>query len=486
MTPSVSLKPDPKPESKPDLKVAAVSADRLHQSEAANIALRDGDPEDRTAPGSAARTGTSLLVRLTRGFFQLLLPVVVVAIGYAGYSYLKATKPQAPERPAKPAIYAVAAVPVTFATVQPQLTLYGSTVAGRQVEIRALVSGQVVETNPDLRDGGQIAAGATILSIDPFNYQAAIDETAALANEVAAKIREFEASLAVDQGNLTFARQQEALAETDLQRAEPLSRRGAVTERTVDDRRLVLNQRRQTVAQLTNNIEVWKARINQQKAVLNRLETARNLATRRLAETKLIAPFDAYVTDVGAQVGRMVGVNDRVATLIDRNRIEVAFTVTDRQFGRLARGAGGIEGREIEVRWNVGEKPLIYSATIDRVGASVSSEAGGVQVYALIDEPATGVGLRPGAFVEVRVPDTEFTEVAQLPSTAVFGGDTVFAIKDGKLVARKVTIVGASGSDVLLRGELKPGERIMTTRLSLPGEGVRVKEIATAGNSDGK
>ena len=457
---------------KPDLKVASETAVEPV------IARRDGPGRAIEPPPTAAAKPRSLGVRLTRGFFQLLLPILVIAGAVGIHQYLQATRPEAPKRTARPTVYAIQTVPVAFGTQQPQLKLFGTTVAGRQVEIRSLVAGQVIETSDNLRDGGKVAAGATILSIDPFNYKADLQENEAQAAETAAKIQEFEASLEVERGNLKFAREQAALAETDLQRARSLVGRGAVTERVVDDRRLILNQRRQTVTQMENNIRVWQARVAQQKAAVKRLETGRLRAAQRLTETKLVAPFNAYVTDVGAQVGRMVGVNDRVATLIDQDWIEVAFTVTDRQFGRLARGDGGIEGREVEVRWNVGEAPLVYRARIDRVGASVSSEAGGVQLYARVEKPAAGVGLRTGAFVEVRVPDTEFKKVASLPSTAVFDGDTVFVVKDGRLAGRKISIVSTSGANVLVRGAIEAGEKVMITRLSLPGDGVRVKDAA--------
>ncbi|MGI9476901.1 MAG: efflux RND transporter periplasmic adaptor subunit [Hyphomicrobiaceae bacterium] len=472
---------------KPDLKVASEAAVEPVVAKR-HVPQRTGNLPAQPAPSIAAR--------MTRGFFQLLLPVLVVAGGVAGYKYLQATKPEAPKRQAKPSVFAIKTVPVQFGTVQPQLRLFGNTVAGRQVEIRSLVAGQVVTTSDRLRDGGKIAAGATILTIDPFNFNADLQENEAQSAEAVARVEELKASLTVERGNLKFAREQAELAKTDLTRAKNLVQRGAVTERVVDDRRLILNQRRQAVTQMENNIRVWEARVTQQEAAIKRLETARRRAAQRLAETKLVAPFNAYVTDVGAQVGRMVSVNDRVATLIDRDWIEVAFTVTDRQFGRLARGAGGIEGRVVEVRWNVGESPLVYAAKIDRVGANVSSEAGGVQLFARVDEPAEGVGLRPGAFVEVRVPDTEFSEVASLPSTAVFNGTTVFIVKDGKLAARDVNIVSTSGSNVLVRGALEAGDNVMITRLSLPGDGVRVNDLgaeqtnraaATAGGkSDGQ
>jgi membrane fusion protein, multidrug efflux system len=456
----------------PDLKIAP-------GPDAPRVGTGEGDNRD-TVPRSPAEpvAARSLSTRIIRGFFQLLLPFAVIAAGVGGYNYLKSTKPPTPKRLAKPTVFAVNAIPVRFANVRPKLVLFGNTVAGRKVEIRSLVAGQVVSTSDSLRDGGTIPVGATILTIDPFNFKSTLAETKAQAAEATAKIQEYKASIANERSNLVFAKEQVKLARTDLDRAVPLSRRGTVSKRTVDDRRLTVSQRLQAIALIENNIKVWEARIAQQQAALIRLETAGRRAEQRLAETKLKAPFNAYVTDVGAQVGRMLSVNDRVATLIDLDWIEIAFTVTDRQFGRLARGEGGINGREVEVRWNIGDKPIIYRAKIDRVGANVLSEAGGVQVYARVENPAKGVGLHPGAFVELRVPDTEFTDVARLPSAAVFNGNTVYVIAEGKLSARKIAIVSTSGSDVLVRGNIKAGERIMSTRLSLPGDGVRVRVIA--------
>ncbi len=37
-------------------------------------------------------------------------------------------------------------------------------------------------------------------------------------------------------------------------------------------------------------------------------------------------------------------------------------------------------------------------------------------------------------------------------------------------------VVGAAGKDILVRGGIAPGERVITTRLSNAGEGVKVRE----------
>lgn len=444
--------------------------------------IKTSDPtKAETAPGTVSTViedapKRGLAVRLVRGFFQVLLPLVVLAAALGIYSYLKSTKPAARKRPPQEAVFAVRSIPVAFANYQPFLTLYGTTVAGREVELRSLVAGKVERAGAQLLAGGEVKAGDTLIEIDPFDYRIAISEIDAQLAEARAKIAETTASIAVETGNLSSAKEQLAIAAVDLKRAESLGQRGTVSKRTIDDRRLIAVQRRQQVAQSQNNLLVWEARKKQQTATIARLETTLERARKRLVETKLKAPFNAYVTDVGAQVGRMLNVNDRVATLIDRDWIDVRFTLTDRQFGRLRTGGGDFIGRDVEVRWNVGRDPLVYKAKIERIDGRVSAESGGVQVYARIANPRQPVAVRPGIFVEVRVADTTFERVAKVPGEAVYDASTVYAVVDGRLKARKISVIGTSGSDLLIEGEIKAGEKVLVTRLSRPGDGVLVKE----------
>jgi RND family efflux transporter MFP subunit len=235
-------------------------------------------------------------------------------------------------------------------------------------------------------------------------------------------------------------------------------------------------QRQQAADQIENNLPVWEARIAQQIAAVSRIDTAIERAQRRLTETELRAPFSAFVTEVGAQVGRLVSSNDKVATLIDRNWIEVRFNLTDEQFGRIVAKEGPLDGRQVEVRWVLGNNTFTYTATIERIGARISSATGGVEVYARIKDPSQPVPLHPGAFVEIDVPDTKFNSAFRLPSTALYSGNTVYVIEKERLIPRKVRVIGGIENDILIEGEISDGDRVMITRISTPGEGVKVTE----------
>lgn len=446
----------------------------------------EADPEQKPgegarAPGSVGavqRAGAGgVIFKVLRVLAQVILPVLVVAAGVGGYKYFLATKPEPPRMPKAERAYNVRSAVVTLADVRPTITLYGNTVAGREVDIRALVAGRVIETSADLREGGLVDQGGELLKIDPLDYETELKQTQAQVDEARSKIKEYQASINIAQSSLAYARRQVELAQKDIERAEPLVARGATSEKTLDDRRQVLLQRQQAADQLDNEVAVWNARIAQQEAVAERLEAQIGRARQRLKETELKAPFAAYVSDVAAQVGRMLSVNDKVATLIDRDRVDVRFTLTDEQYGRIVSSDGDLRGRDIDVQWRLGTTTFTYAATVERVGARISAASGGVEVYARVKNPREPQDLRPGAFVTIEVPDATFKNVVVVPSTALYEGDKVYVIKDERLTGRPVEVVGAEGKKLLVRGSLQNGEHVLTSRISTPGDGVRVNEV---------
>ncbi|MGF1649569.1 MAG: efflux RND transporter periplasmic adaptor subunit [Hyphomicrobiaceae bacterium] len=462
---------------RPRSGTGAVEPANVRRLERAPASSSELTTESHGPSGKAERPRRSLAAWLALQVARAVLPLALIAAAFAAHQYLIATKPVVVPRPVVETRFPVEAATVEVGRVQPTLEVFGTTFAGREVELRALVAGRVAETGPNLRDGARVEAGETLIRIDGLEYDLALDETLAQRTETTARIAEFEASLAVERANLSFLNDQLAIASDDLRRAEQLSQRGTLADRAVDDRRLVVSQRRQAATQVENSISVWEARIAQQKAALERLAAAETRARQRREETVLVAPFDAYVADVATQVGRMMGINDRVATLIDRDWIEVRFTLSDAEYGRLAAAHEEMIGRPISVEWRIGDGAVRFTGRVERVAPRVSSATGGVELVARVNDPDGAVALRPGAFVTVLLPGVMFNDVISLPAAAVIGQSHVFAIVDGRLEQRAVSIVGMDGERLLVRGQLEAGEQVLLTRLSAAGTGVAVTVV---------
>lgn len=409
---------------------------------------------------------------------QILLVLLVGVVGMQIYDYLVSTKPEIKKRAKTAQVWPVEVVTLDFKNHQPELRLFGQTVASRQVELRALVAGEVVETGPGLREGSIVKKNDTLLVINRFDYQVALADAEAALAEAKARLAEIQALIDQERDALRFARQQARLARRDVRRAEKLVKKGSVSKKLLDDRRLVLSQREEAVKRSQNNLKVQKARLGQQRAALKRAQWKLKQARRNLDLTVLKAPFDAYVSEVRAQLGRRLSSNDPVARLYDRHQMDVRFTLSDRQYGRILGYGGDLRGRPVRVLWRVGETPIVYHGKVERVAAQIASNKGGVELFARIDNPLKPMPLRAGAFVEVFLPDRAYEKVASVPQTAVYEGQYVFAVRKGRLKRIKIEVVGHAGDALLIRGEgLRNGSKVLTTRLTVVDDGLPVKII---------
>jgi len=407
---------------------------------------------------------------------KTLAPVLVLALSIVTFVGLKATKPEVPQRLAHEQVWAVKAIEADVKTYRPELILYGRTVAGRRVDLRSLVAGEVTQTGTHLREGGIVSNGEFLLRIDPFQYEGKLVEAKAKLAEARAKSREIEAIIESEKDALNRSKDQLEIAKRDLERAVPLAKKGTVSQKVADDRRMIVSEREQGLDQRANNLDIQQARAAQQRAVISQLDWGVRQAKRNLEDTVLEAPFDAYVTNVRAERGRIVSANDPVATLLDANWVDVRFTLSDRQYGRIVSSDQTLICREVKILWHVGDKPIVYKAHIERVGAEIAAEKGGVEIYARIGTPSDPTPIRPGAFVEVRMPDRTYEHVTALPQTSLYGGKLVYVIEKGRMKARSVDLVGATGSQILVRGQIVKGDKVITTRLTAAQDGVRVEE----------
>ena len=410
-----------------------------------------------------------------RRVLLVLVPIVLLAAGAVGASYLIRTKPRVEPAPPTERVWTVNSVPVRLSDVQPDIRLFGKIFAARQVQVRALVPGQVVELHPNLVEGGLVRRGEVILAIDEFEYRSALKESEARLAEARARIVEREAKRNAETQALRRDREILAVLARDLKRARELRKRGNISIQSLDQKRLELSRQQRAIVLRRNGIDAEAARLEQEKATIERLDVAVQRARYDLQRTRLRAPFDGVFRNVTAQAGKRLGIADSVGNLIDTGRLEARFHISDAQYGRLTSTDRGVIGRPARAIWRVGQRKLVLKAVIARVGAQIDAASGGVELFARIDDREAALSLRPGAFVEVHIPDRVYPDVARVPETVLHPGNVVYGVEDGRLVARRAEIVGRVGNDVLLRGELTEGEPLVTTQSVTIAPGLRVE-----------
>ncbi len=414
-----------------------------------------------------------------RTLAKFVLPVVILAVAVVGFAYLRATRPQATPAPIQEKVWPVSAVTAKFIDVRPEISEFGTVVAGSVVELRPLVAGRIVELGPNFYEGAVVRAGEKLIKIDPFDYQIEVDDKKAALTESGARLKETKAELRTERRMLKIAKAQSGLRERDLERKRNLSARGTLSRKARDDAWIAFNEATQSVEIRKQLILRLGARAEQQTASVVRAKAVLKRARRNLDETVLIASMDGFLAGASAAVGQRVSTSDRIARLIVASRMEVSFQLTQRDFGRLT-GDGGrgatsqLIGKKLRVNWRVGEELFAYEAVIERLGAEIDTASGGIGIYARIVAPDLASPLRPGAFVDVIVPGKKYRAVLRLPEGAIMDDGSIYVVEDGRLAGHPAEIMRRVTGGVLVRADIAEGAQVVTTRFPEIGPGIRV------------
>jgi len=437
------------------------------------IELEVEEPQKITRSGASGKN--VMVVSVVRVIAQFLLMAAILFGGFFLMNRLIDAKEEPPSRPPFKTVYTVDTVVASAGDFQPNMIAYGEVQASKTVDLRSLVAGKIVDVNPQLRVGGRVEKGELLFQVDRFNYETALASAQSNATETRARIAENEAMIAIEMARIESLREQLELAQSDLERITRLQETGSATTKAVEDRKLIVSQRTQSLQQSELNLSVETARKQQLQAVLARFERSIQQAQRDLEDTSFLAPMTGVVSENNASEGRLLGANDMVISMYRDDLLEVRFTLTDQRFGRIQSDKDGVMGREVEVIWSVGGEEFRYPAVIDRIGAQITSDRGGVEVIARIQADVKETPLRPGAFVEIIVPDKVFEAKYKIPETALYDNDTVYVDIEGQLVARKIRLLARDGNAIIVEGELNDGERVLTTRIAEISEGLNVR-----------
>ncbi len=412
---------------------------------------------------------------MLRIIFKIILPLLILSVGGGAFAYFLATKPVEKPVPVKERVWNVAVQDVRLSDRAPSLSLFGTLIAARDVELRSLVAGEVIRVGEIFKEGAVLEKGDLLVEIDPFDYEAALAEKKASALEARSRLEELKATERSDRASLARDKEILALDIRNLKRSEKLAKRGNLSDKALDDARSALSRQRQQVEQRSAQLDIQQARIGQQQAVLQRLEVGIKRAERDLTHTRLVAPFKGYVSQIEAELGKRLDARDKVARFTDAGQLEVSFHMSNRQYGILGASRDGVIGRPVSVSWKAGSRNHVFNGTIARIGSEISADTGGIQIYAVLDRTAAVAKVRPGAFVEVTLTGETYVNALEVPEHAVYGDKIVYVVSNGRLEERAVTTLYNNGDSLLISGELKDGDKLVTTSFAEIGPGLKVE-----------
>jgi RND family efflux transporter MFP subunit len=321
-----------------------------------------------------------------------------------------------------PGSAAASAPPVSVTTVRAQrrdlpqlLATTGTVTPLSSVDVKPQVTSQV--TAVLVREGQFVRAGELLFTLD-----ARTDE---------ANVAKALAQLVRDEAGLADAKRQ-------LARSRELLAQNFVSQGAVD----------------TN-----LAQVDGQAALLAADRAALEAARVALSYARIVAPGAGRVGAIGVYPGSAVQATlTTLVTITQLDPIAVAFSLPQ---SRLPEALAALKGRGSAVSATLPEGGGTVRGRLQFVDNGVDASTGTVKVKAQFDNREGR--LWPGAYVNVEMTAGTLAGAVVVPQAAIIRsarGTLVYAVQDGKAVARPVQLVYAQGDDAAVTG-VQPGERIV-------------------------
>ena len=226
-----------------------------------------------------------------------------------------------------------------------------------------------------------------------------------------------------------------------------------------------------------------KPQLKQAKAALEVAKAQVLAADKKLNKTEITAPYTGRIKDINIDLGSTILPGQPVGSMYTSNEIEVTLFIKDSDLRFIDIP---MDGRKL----NPDQKSLVvikslyrgemqeWSGNLERVDGVIDPMTRMIKLIAnfknnFIEDtkPILPIGL----FVEAEVSGKRLIDVFMIPNTAFTpNGELLVVNQDNTLEIRKVKVIIKMKDHIIVKKEMKAGERVVVSKLSIATNGMLV------------
>ncbi|MEH6566399.1 MAG: HlyD family efflux transporter periplasmic adaptor subunit [Halopseudomonas sp.] len=400
-----------------------------------------------------------------------LVPFLILALGIVIFVLLRLTADEPAPVGSLERSWRVATEVIQPDTFAPRLTLYGTLESPLLFTVVAPMAGRIAAL--PAQDGEQVKQGELLMALDEADIAPRVAEAQADLEDAKAQLQSEQTAHQNDLRALKLEQRIQANAETNVGRVEQLIARGALPAAELENSKDVLDRAALTVANRQRSINNHPSRLKAAQARVARAQATFDSMQRDAERSRFTAPFDGVVGNVQAAVGDQVNANAALLDFYPLQGMELRAVVPQvhsQAFVQALQEGNQLQAHSLDI-----EPPI--SLTLKRIAGQ--ADARGVEALFSVDNPQPG--MRLGNLLAISVARPVRDDSVALPYSALYGNDTLYEVRDGRLQRIEVQRVGETLAEngerrVLVRSdELRGGMQIVTTHLPNAVQGLKVE-----------
>jgi len=412
-------------------------------------------------------------IRSSLGFGKALALVIVLAASAIFVLLILTKKTQDVQATPSPALQVVVQK-AQFKKYAPEIILYGRIESPYTSHLRAGITAYVKQLK--VHEGSRFKKGEVLLELDERDVAFVSEQRAAQVDNIKHLILEEKQQNKSDKAVLKEQTDLVALAEKNLSREKALLERKLVSAQRVDALMEFVRRAKVTLIDREHRVTSHGLRIKQLSARLKEAKAALKIAQLDVERTKIKAPFDGRVSKLHVSPGERVQQDSSLVDVYAAKKLEVRAQIPQ---DKLSFFRKAIEHKE-KINATTRIPPKTHALYLDRLAGEVQGGAGGQDGLFKFKKSDPFLAIGQTLTITALLPAID--GVIAVPERALYQFDRIYIVKNERLHAVKVTILGYKAihgkTHVLIKSEeIAPHDYITLTHLPNAITGLSVKVV---------
>lgn len=374
---------------------------------------------------------------------KILLPVVLLLAGIASAWAVIATRPQMTLQTPNTEAPLVTVIQVEPQSLRLDVHSQGVVAPRNEIDLIPEVSGKIIQLHPDFVAGGFFVRNDLLAAIDPRDYDYAI-------SQAQAQIAEAKRQLAMEEAQAEQAHNEwQALGEGT---ASPLA--------------------------------MHEPQLAEARAKLKAAEASLLQAQTKRSRCELRAPFTGRLQTKLVGLGQTIQAGEKLARIYSTDLAEIRLPLPTDQLAYLdlplGEGQCGETCSKVTLTADFAGTVQTWEGRIVRSEGKLDDTTGVLYAVAEVLNPYSrkdrNSPLLAGLFVQAQVLGKEQQNLFVLPQVAINASQQALVVDaELRLHIRRLEVLRNEPDRILVKGGLNAGDRIVTSGIHVPVEGMKVR-----------
>ncbi|MCP4177448.1 MAG: biotin/lipoyl-binding protein [bacterium] len=266
---------------------------------------------------------------------RIVTAIVILVLGIFLFKIISSDRKSPTQKNDKESIRTLAGEAIKVVPVRAVIKTYGSVRSEKTVTVSSELTGKIIYTKPDMKNGMIVQKGEILVKIDKRDYEIALNKAIAAIGVLNASIAKQKLSITNAKLLAITAKKQFALEMKQYQRIKGLVAKKVLAPQKTEEAEQNLELSRSKYYTALGTARNSEVELKSLKAQLQSADTAKNEADLSLQRCIIKSPFHGRLRSIDVEIGEYTTVGKNLFAVVDDSSLEIPIALSADEAGMI-------------------------------------------------------------------------------------------------------------------------------------------------------